>query len=85
MRKIVVLKPHEWLREGFLRQSAATATSALRQFVPLSGVRFRAVAPPVPLAIGTARRDVRALRDIQLRTAAMTLDILAGSARITIV
>ena len=66
MRKIVVLKPHEWLREGFLRQSAATATSALRQFVPLSGVRFRAVAPPVPLAIGTARRDVRALRDIQL-------------------
>jgi len=64
MRKIVVLKPHEWLRQGYLSKSAVLANSMLSRSIRMPGVQFPSTLPPVPIAIGAARRDVGAATEI---------------------
>jgi subtilisin family serine protease len=64
MRKIIVLKPREWLRDGFLSRSAVSATAELKRQIALPGVDFRSMIPPLRIAIGRARRDPHAAQDI---------------------
>ena len=59
MRKIVMLQPHEWLRESFASGMATVATSMLQQLVTTPGVSFDAKAPvvlPTGLSVGDAGR-----------------------------
>jgi subtilisin family serine protease len=56
MRKIVVLRPHEWLQESFQAQTSAAAVPQLRQ-LERPGVRFLDE-PAAPVPVTTPTREV---------------------------
>jgi subtilisin family serine protease len=61
VRKIVLLRPHEWLRDSFANQAFAIAEPHLAG-MQWPGVRF-VDEPPAPVPIATAAREVASAPD----------------------
>jgi subtilisin family serine protease len=64
MRKIVLMRPHEWLRESYETANAAVATNVLRSQITIPGVSFSAIAAPVVVPTGLSVGDMLATRRI---------------------